>query len=185
MIHQSTATCQIEAALLIHNRRNFKAGKTPILITTNIVGRGIDIANVGHVINYHLPSAANGGIDEYVHRIGRTGRIGHIGLATSFYNERDEELGQPLVNILLETKQPVPDFLEDLKPEGGNVDFHDNSDDSEEEASYTAGPTTESNDADADADAGPWGSNKPRSAAADNDDAWGATSAPAAAVVAW
>jgi ATP-dependent RNA helicase DDX3X len=50
---------------------------------------------------------------------GRTGRIGNLGLATSFYNERNEDIAPELTKILLETKQDIPDFLEQYLPEGG------------------------------------------------------------------
>jgi len=50
---------------------------------------------------------------------GRTGRIGNLGLATSFYNERNEDIAPELTKILLETKQEIPDFLEQYLPEGG------------------------------------------------------------------
>ena len=76
----------------------------------------------------------HGGIQEYVHRIGRTARIGNQGLATSFYNERNEDIAQELVNVLVECGQPVPDFLEGYKPEAeAEIDFNDNSDDEAEE----------------------------------------------------
>lgn len=117
--------------------RSFKAGTTPILISTNIFGRGIDVPEVQHVINYDLPSIDHGGITEYIHRIGRTGRIGHKGHATSFYNERNEDLAPALVNILLETDQEVPDFLDQFKPEGGKAEFQDDTDDEEQGGDYT------------------------------------------------
>jgi ATP-dependent RNA helicase DDX3X len=79
-----------------------------------------------HVINYDLPSADHGGIQEYIHRIGRTARIGHVGMATSFYNERNEDIAVSLVKILMETGHDVPDFLEEFKPIDGAVDFSDN-----------------------------------------------------------
>jgi ATP-dependent RNA helicase DDX3X len=63
--------------------------------------------------------------------LGRTGRIGHKGLATSFYNERDEGLAPLLVLTLLETGQEVPDFLQQFVPEGidrANIKFEDNTD---------------------------------------------------------
>lgn len=86
-----------------------------------------------HVINFDLPSSMYGGIDEYVHRIGRTARIGHQGLATSFYDEeRDADIGQALVNTLIECECEVPDFLQHLAPEEGQAPNFD--DDSEEEA---------------------------------------------------
>ena len=85
-------------------------------------------------MNYDLPNSEYGGIQEYVHRIGRTARIGNTGLATSFYNERNEDIAEPLVRILLETKQPVPDFLEAWKPEDENdLNFDDESDEEVEE----------------------------------------------------
>ena len=128
------------------------------MIATQIAGRGIDIANVGHVINYDLPSSDQGGIDEYIHRIGRTGRIGHIGRATTFYNERNEDLGPALVNILLESKQPVPDFLEHFKPESGEAEFHDDTGDEEEdEDAGNNGVDAGNEDAEASIAADTWG----------------------------
>ncbi|KAI0874522.1 P-loop containing nucleoside triphosphate hydrolase protein [Hypoxylon argillaceum] len=101
--------------------RAFRKGTTPLLITTPVTARGIDVRNVMHVINYDLPSMDHGGIQEYVHRIGRTGRIGHHGLATSFYTERDEPMAKLLVMTLMETGQTIPDFLEQYKPEETDV----------------------------------------------------------------
>ncbi|KAI0835419.1 P-loop containing nucleoside triphosphate hydrolase protein [Hypoxylon sp. FL0890] len=98
--------------------RAFRAGKTPILVATGVSARGIDVHNVAHVINYDLPSVDHGGIQEYTHRIGRTGRIGHTGSATSFYTERDEPLAEDLTKTLMETKQVIPDFLEPYIPQG-------------------------------------------------------------------
>ncbi|PSR93845.1 P-loop containing nucleoside triphosphate hydrolase protein [Coniella lustricola] len=100
--------------------RSFRAGKSPILIATGVSARGIDVRNVVHVINYDLPSADQGGIEEYIHRIGRTGRIGHQGLATSFYTERDEGLAPVLVRTLLETNQKIPEFLNEHVPNDEN-----------------------------------------------------------------
>lgn len=102
--------------------RSFRAGKNPILIATGVSARGLDVAGVMHVINFDLPSPQYGGIEEYTHRIGRTGRIGNTGLATSFFNDRDEDLGPQLVMTLLETRQKVPDFLEKHVPEGFTAD---------------------------------------------------------------
>jgi ATP-dependent RNA helicase DDX3X len=50
--------------------RSFRSGKTPVLVTTGVMARGIDVKSVGHVINYDLPSIDQGGIEEYTHRIG-------------------------------------------------------------------------------------------------------------------
>ncbi|KAK4608991.1 ATP-dependent RNA helicase DED1 [Fulvia fulva] len=114
--------------------RAFRTGRAPILIATGISSRGWDVKDVKHVINYDLPSQMYGGITEYVHRIGRTARIGNQGLATSFYNDRNEDLAQDLVNILVECDCEVPDFLQHLVPEGGvdEIQWDDNSDDEAE-----------------------------------------------------
>ncbi|KAI1392423.1 DEAD-domain-containing protein [Hypoxylon trugodes] len=114
--------------------RAFRAGKSPLLVTTGVSARGIDVRNVLHVINYDLPSTSHGGIQEYIHRIGRTARIGYRGTATSFYTERDEPLAESLTKILMETQQPVPDFLQQYVPEGVDPnDFKIEDDHSDEE----------------------------------------------------
>lgn len=87
-----------------------------------------------HIVNFDLPRSEHGGLNEYVHRIGRTARIGNIGLSTSFWNERNEDIAGGLVKILLETKQDIPEFLEGYKPDDlTNIDFEDDSDAEEEE----------------------------------------------------
>ncbi|KAI4275520.1 MAG: hypothetical protein LQ337_003163 [Flavoplaca oasis] len=103
--------------------RAFKLGKAPILITTSVAARGLDLKHTLHIINYDFPRDIN----EYVHRIGRTARIGNIGLATTFYNDKDEAQAEDLVKLMLETGQEIPDFLEGYKP-SGELDFQDNSD---------------------------------------------------------
>ncbi|MDR1370173.1 MAG: DEAD/DEAH box helicase [Dysgonamonadaceae bacterium] len=64
---------------------NFKSGKTRVIIATDIAARGIDIANLGLVINYDLPDVA----ETYVHRIGRTGRAGQSGAALTFCSSEE------------------------------------------------------------------------------------------------
>lgn len=64
---------------------------------------------------------------------GRTARIGNEGLATSFYNDRDESIGRDLAKILVECNQPVPDFLNDVKPEEGEELTFDDDTDNERE----------------------------------------------------
>jgi ATP-dependent RNA helicase DDX3X len=111
----------------------FRTGTAPILVTTSVAARGLDIKNVMHVINFDMPDTAHGGIDEYVHRIGRTARIGNVGLATSFYNERDEGIAEDLAKLLTECKQNIPNFLESFVPKNINWD-EDNTDDDEGDA---------------------------------------------------
>ncbi|KAI7860004.1 hypothetical protein BDC45DRAFT_601488 [Circinella umbellata] len=102
-IHGDRTQMEREDALIA-----FKTGKCPILVATAVAARGIDIRNVMHVINYDMPE----GMDEYIHRIGRTARVGRSGLATSFYNERSEGLAYELTKLLKEMKQEVPEFLQ-------------------------------------------------------------------------
>merc|ERR1712157_591379 len=87
----------------------FRSGKTPILVATAVAARGLDIPNVKHVINYDLPSD----IDEYVHRIGRTGRVGNTGVATSFFNDKNMNIAKDIVDLLSEAAQDVPSWLLD------------------------------------------------------------------------
>ena len=66
----------------------FKRGQVRILVATDIAARGIDVANIGHVVNYDLPNCP----EDYIHRIGRTARMKMTGRATSFvtFEERDQ-----------------------------------------------------------------------------------------------
>lgn len=123
--------CQLEfPATSIHGDRDqrlreqaladFKSGIAPILIATNVAARGIDIPNVKHVVNFELPKE----IGEYVHRIGRTGRCGNRGKATSFFDPEsdvDSAVKPALVKILSDAQQEVPDFLQEGGDFGGNV----------------------------------------------------------------
>ncbi|XP_068968080.1 putative ATP-dependent RNA helicase Pl10 [Bombus flavifrons] len=90
--------------------RRFRAGKAPILVATAVAARGLDIPHVKHVINFDLP----GDVEEYVHRIGRTGRMGNLGLATSFFNSKNINLVRDLVSLLIEANQELPPWLDDM-----------------------------------------------------------------------
>ena len=120
-----------------------------------------------HVINYELPSAGYGGINEYVHRIGRTARIGNVGMATSFYNERDEDIAESLTKLLVENNQSIPDFLESFMPaEGQKVTFDDDTD--KEDESNAAAPkenADNSRDGDQAATENSWGDDTAETAA--------------------
>lgn len=87
--------------------RSFKSGATPILVATDVAARGLDIPHVAHVVNFDLPND----IDDYVHRIGRTGRAGKTGLATAFFNDNNASLARPLADLMQEANQEVPAWL--------------------------------------------------------------------------
>nr|KAK5448799.1 hypothetical protein LTR18_001887 [Exophiala xenobiotica] len=123
-IHSDRTQSEREDAL-----RSFKAGQSPILVATGVSGRGLDIRNVMHVINFDLPSVEHDGFSEYIHRIGRTARIGNEGLATSFYNDKDEGMGPFLTKILMENNQEIPEFLQHFKPEDGILNFDEEEED--------------------------------------------------------
>jgi probable ATP-dependent RNA helicase DDX4 len=89
---------------------DFKSGRMGVLVATAVAARGLDIKNVYHVINYDMPHS----IDEYVHRIGRTGRVGNRGKATSFYDpEVDAPLARDLIKILQQAEQVIPSWLKE------------------------------------------------------------------------
>jgi len=90
--------------------RAFRSGKCRILVATDVAARGLDIPHVTHVINYDLPKD----IDDYVHRIGRTGRAGKKGLATGFFTDEDSGLAKSLLEMLQETGQEVPGWLANI-----------------------------------------------------------------------
>ncbi len=75
VIHGDRSQSQRTAAL-----RGFQNGKHRVLVATDVAARGIDVQDIAHVINYDIPNAS----DDFVHRIGRTGRAGAKGVATTF-----------------------------------------------------------------------------------------------------
>lgn len=91
----------------------FRSGRTPILVATAVAARGLDIPNVTHVVNYDLPAD----IDDYVHRIGRTGRAGNVGHATAFFNRNNRNIVRELIKLLQEAKQEIPSWLEMIASE--------------------------------------------------------------------
>ena len=75
IIHGDRSQSQRSAAL-----KSFATGRSRVLVATDVAARGIDISNIAHVVNYDLPN----GSDDFVHRIGRTGRAGKKGIASTF-----------------------------------------------------------------------------------------------------
>ncbi|KAL4129285.1 hypothetical protein PRIC2_005294 [Phytophthora ramorum] len=85
----------------------FREGYCDILVATDVAGRGLDIPDVTHVVNFDLPLK----IQNYSHRIGRTGRAGKDGVAISFLTDDDEEIMYDLKQYLVSTEMPVPNEL--------------------------------------------------------------------------
>jgi len=88
----------------------FKSGRSPIMIATDVASRGLDVKDVSYVINYDLPS----GIEDYVHRIGRTGRAGRTGTAYSYFTAEQNKLAKDLIRILEDARQIVPPQLREI-----------------------------------------------------------------------
>lgn len=103
VLHSSKSQEQRERSL-----EEFKKGAVDILIATDIAGRGLHVEGVTHVINFDLPKT----IEDYTHRIGRTGRAGESGIATSFLTNEDTDIMYDLRQTLEKSGNPVPKELE-------------------------------------------------------------------------
>jgi len=90
--------------------KEFKSKQKPIMVATDVASRGLDIPNVGYVINYDLPN----NIEDYVHRIGRTGRIGKEGVAIALMNDKNKPILKDLYSMFCETNQAIPDWFEEM-----------------------------------------------------------------------
>ena len=93
---------------------DFRSEKTKILVATDIVGRGIDVSTVSHIINFDVPQYC----DDYVHRVGRAGRMGREGVAYTLVTaEEGSELTriEIRINRLLERFE-IPGFEAYSKP---------------------------------------------------------------------
>lgn len=102
-LHGNRSQIEREKAL-----SDFKTGKCSILVATDIAARGLDVTNISCVINYDMPN----NIVDYVHRIGRTGRIGKKGLAIAYIDEKSRGVTKDLYSLLCETNQPIPEWFE-------------------------------------------------------------------------
>jgi ATP-dependent RNA helicase DDX41 len=92
----------------------FKEGKKDVLVATDIASKGLDFPDIQHVINYDMPKE----IENYVHRIGRTGRCGKTGVATTFINKNcSESILLDLKHLLAEANQRIPAVLSALAGE--------------------------------------------------------------------
>ena len=89
----------------------FKLGYKNILISTDIISRGMDFPNIYSVINYDMPN----NIDDYIHRIGRTGRMGQKGIAITYVDQIDETSKERLIQLLQHLDQEVPSWINDIE----------------------------------------------------------------------
>jgi len=107
-IHSDRSQPQREAAL-----RGFRDGKTRVLVATDIAARGLDVDSVSHVINYDVPAAP----EDYVHRIGRTGRAGNKGQAITIVTPVDELSLRAIEKLMGQSvKRIVPEGFGGSKP---------------------------------------------------------------------
>ncbi|CAI0438245.1 unnamed protein product [Linum tenue] len=93
----------------------FRSGMSPVLVATDVAARGLDIKDIRVVINYDFPT----GIEDYVHRIGRTGRAGATGVSYTFFSEQDWKHAPDLIKVLEGANQQVPPEVRDIASRGG------------------------------------------------------------------
>ncbi|KAK9086232.1 hypothetical protein Syun_028626 [Stephania yunnanensis] len=94
----------------------FRSGKSPILVATDVAARGLDIKDIRVVINYDFPT----GIEDYVHRIGRTGRAGATGISYTFFCDQDWKYAADLVKVLEGANQRVPPEVREMAMRGAS-----------------------------------------------------------------
>jgi ATP-dependent RNA helicase DDX5/DBP2 len=93
----------------------FKTGKSPIMVATDVASRGIDVRDITHVLNYDYPNNS----EDYVHRIGRTGRAGRDGIAITLFTTDNAKQARDLVSVLSESKQVIDPRLAEMARYGG------------------------------------------------------------------
>ncbi|GAB7322617.1 hypothetical protein MBLNU13_g03528t1 [Cladosporium sp. NU13] len=93
----------------------FKMGKSPIMVATDVASRGIDVKDITHVFNYDYPNNS----EDYIHRIGRTARAGRQGTAITLFTTDNAKQARDLVNVLREAKQQIDPRLAEMVRYGG------------------------------------------------------------------
>jgi len=88
----------------------FRSGKAPILVATDVAARGLDVDDVKFVINFDYPNCS----EDYVHRIGRTGRSSRTGTAYTFFTPNNSKQAQDLIGVLTEANQVINPKLYEL-----------------------------------------------------------------------
>ena len=102
-IHGDKSQSERDAALI-----DFRSGRVAMLCATDVAARGLDIKDVKLVVNFDMPN----NIEDYIHRIGRTGRAGATGIAYSFFTDAARGIAKDLITILREAQQIIPPQLE-------------------------------------------------------------------------
>ncbi|CAK9781343.1 unnamed protein product [Cutaneotrichosporon oleaginosum] len=93
----------------------FKSGRSPIMLATDVASRGLDVKDISYVINYDFPNNC----EDYIHRIGRTGRAGRKGTSYTYFTTDNSKQARELIGILRESKSEVPPELEEMARYGG------------------------------------------------------------------
>lgn len=88
----------------------FRSGKSHILVATDVAARGLDVEDVKYVINYDYPNSS----EDYIHRIGRTGRCDQVGTAYAFFTPANQRQAKDLIAVLEEAGQVINPDLKDL-----------------------------------------------------------------------
>ncbi|KAF4090422.1 hypothetical protein AMELA_G00051600 [Ameiurus melas] len=101
-LHGDREQCDREEAL-----QDFKDGRVRILVATDLASRGLDVHDISHVFNFDFPR----NIEEYVHRVGRTGRAGRFGVSVTLVTRGDWKMACELIHILERAGQDVPEEL--------------------------------------------------------------------------
>lgn len=97
----------------------FKRGTLKLLVATDVAARGLDVKDIQYVINYDFPAGING-VEDYVHRIGRTARGSSEGKAYTFFTKEDSKRANELVGVLKRAEQEVPEELQRMASPWGD-----------------------------------------------------------------
>ncbi|WCJ21040.1 DEAD-box ATP-dependent RNA helicase 14 [Euphorbia peplus] len=102
-----------------HVLSQFRTGRSPVLVATDVAARGLDVKDIRVVVNYDFPT----GVEDYVHRIGRTGRAGATGVAHTFFGDHDAKYASELIKVLEGANQKVPSEVREMASRGGGGGF--------------------------------------------------------------
>ncbi|CAG0920988.1 unnamed protein product [Notodromas monacha] len=98
---------------------DFRKGRAMVLVATDVAARGLDVDDVKFVVNFDFPNNT----EDYIHRIGRTGRSNKKGTAYTFFTTNNARSAKDLIGILRETNQVVNPLLDDLQNRAGDFGF--------------------------------------------------------------